>query len=209
MCHHYLVAEDLPEGFVFAFSLNEDQREVYRAYAGKLKNYGAWPLKPLPAIRIDLSDQLEIFSAEWGLLPRWWKPSDKAPKRSSFQRKTINARSETVHEKPTYREAFAQRRCLLPMNAFQEKGHYFGLSHPIALAGLWETWQSDTEPITTCTLLTTEPNAEVQAVGHHRMPVLLTTPESREQWLTEGLTQEMARPLADGLLTDQTEERSN
>lgn len=200
MCHHYLAADDLPEGFVFAYSLSEDQRDAYVAYAGKLKHRGAWPLKQVPALRVDTGGDLQAFAPEWGLLPRWWKPSDKAPKRSAFQRRTINARSETVVEKPSYREAVAKRRCLLPMTEFLERGHYFGLREPVALAGLWETWPGAEEQITSCTLLTTEPNAEVLGVGHHRMPVLLTTPESREAWLTEGLNAATHIPLESGRL---------
>lgn len=201
MCHHYLVPEDLPEGWVFAFSLSEDQRQAYVAYAGKLKNHAAWPLKRLPGLRVDNSGELEAFDAEWGLLPRWWKPSDKTPKRAAFQRKTINARCETAHEKPTFREAIQKRRCLLPVSEFEEKKHYFATGEPMAFAGLWESWLAEEGELLTCTLLTTEPNAEVRAVGHHRMPVLLTTPEARSRWLVDGPDEEMMHSLADGVLS--------
>ena len=82
-----------------------------------------------------------MVACEWGLLPFWWKPTDKEPKRAAFQRKTFNARSETVSATASYREAFKRRRCLMPAGAFMEKGHYFGLpsGEPFAFAGLWES----------------------------------------------------------------------
>ena len=200
MCHHFLLPDQLTDEFAAPFAVGEAQKSAYVAVAGKLKALAAWPLKPIPTLRLDKSGELEVAEAEWGLLPRWWKPSDKMPKRSTFQRKTINARSETAHEKPTFRDALKQRRCLVPIAEFEEKGHYFGLGEPMAFAGLWENWLADEGEITTCTFLTSEPNAEVRGVGHHRMPVLLTTSAAREEWLVEGLSEPMRAPFGDGLL---------
>ncbi|MEO1496199.1 MAG: SOS response-associated peptidase family protein [Planctomycetota bacterium] len=143
---------------------------------------------------------MEAFGAEWGLLPHWWKPSDKQPKRSAFQRKTINARSETAAEKPTFRDAMRKRRCLLPMDEFFERDHYFGVGEPIAFAGLWESWCGEDGEIETVTLLTTTPNSDVRGVGHHRMPVLLTTPDRRRDWIVSGADEEMHEPTQDGKL---------
>lgn len=191
MCHHYTNADSLPEHFVSEFSLRANQREVYRGLAAALLGKGAWPLKTVPALRIDPSGELEAVGAEWGLLPRWWKPSDKQPQRAAFQRGTFNARSETAATKPSFREAMRRRRCLLPLAEFFERGSYFGLrtagqGEPMAFAGLWEAWSGAEADVLSATLLTTEPNADVRRVGHDRMPVLLTTPDMRRRWLVDG-----------------------
>ena len=207
MCHHYLAARAVPERFVAEFSIRENQRRLFSELADGLPG-GAWPLKAVPALRVDAAGELEAFAAEWGLLPAWWKPSGRQTKRSAFQRKTINARAETAATKPTFRDAWRRRRCLLPVAEFFERGHYFRLPEgggdeaaPVAFAGLWERWPGDSEDVVTATLLTTEPSAEVRAVGHHRMPVLLTTPAARRDWLVGGdAVDGLIGPLPDGAL---------
>jgi len=106
--------------------------------------------------------------------------------------KLINAKSETAHQKPSFREAFKKRRCLVISDGFFEwkkwgkdkVPHYIMLpGHQLfAMAGLWERWKNDEgEPIHTFTILTTEPNETMQSI-HHRMPVIL--PEKEEMlWL--------------------------
>jgi putative SOS response-associated peptidase YedK len=215
VCHHFNNAAQLPAHFVAEYSLRATQRTLFAELVTTSPDLGAWPLRSIPALRLEGEGPgatLDVFAAEWGLLPSWWKPSEQSPKRQTFQRQTINARSETAHEKPTFREAMRRRRCLIPCGEFFERGHYFRLDggseaepEPIAFAGLWETWRdapSTGEPVTltTATLLTTEPNAEVRAVGHHRMPVLLTTPEAGRAWLVEGPSPGLLAPLADGAL---------
>lgn len=115
----------------------------------------------------------------WGLIPPWAK--EKSGKI------LINARSETAHEKPSFRAAFKRRRCLIPANGFYEwqsskqgkQPFYFHLAgHQLfALAGLWETWQD----IQTCTILTTTANEILQPI-HARMPVMLS-PDKYDTWL--------------------------
>src|SRR5215213_5391645 len=97
----------------------------------------------------------------------------------------FSARSEDVHTKPAFRDAFKRRRCLMPADEFFEKGHYFHLMEhrPFAFAALWERWGRGEEAVESCTLLTTEPNEAVRSVGHHRMPVLLTREEEYAAWL--------------------------
>ena len=77
----------------------------------------------------------------------------------------------------------------MPVTHFEENDHYFALpgDEPFSFAGLWESWQGDGETVLSCTILTTEPNAEVQAVGHHRMPVLLREPSDWRRWLDPDL----------------------
>lgn len=104
----------------------------------------------------------------------------------------INARSETVLEKPSFREAFKKRRCIIPADGFYEwartggrkQPYYFRLrdDQPFGFAGLWDRWEDqDGEVIESCTILTTEAN-EVLASVHDRMPVILH-PRTYELWL--------------------------
>src|SRR4029079_19255736 len=126
-----------------------------------LPEAGFYPLATVPIIRLDDQGEREMVGAEWGLLPFWWKPSDKVPKRAAFQRKTFNARCETIDTTPSYREAFKRRRCLLPAGEFFEKNFYlhFADDRTFEFAGLWESWKGgEGKTVESCTLLTTEPN---------------------------------------------------
>jgi putative SOS response-associated peptidase YedK len=67
---------------------------------------GFYPLSEVPMIRLDAAGERELVAAEWGLLPFWWKPSDKTLKRAPFQRKTYNARNEIMDTTRIFREAF-------------------------------------------------------------------------------------------------------
>jgi putative SOS response-associated peptidase YedK len=142
---------------------------------------------------------------EWGFLPSWWKPKNKKDKSKAYQRKCFNARSEDIDNKATYRNAFKSRRCLLPGVEFEEKKHMFTLpgKPTFAFAGIWEEWGAGI--IVSCSMLTTEPNAEVRGVGHHRMPVLLTSEAEYAAWLNpeiveRGPLEQLMRPLGDGVL---------
>lgn len=196
MCHHYRAAKALPEHFVAEFSLPTNLRAVWANATDD-----AYPLRRVPGLRVAQTGELEAFAAEWGLLPRWWKPSDKTPKRAKFQRQTFNARCETAATKPAFRDAMKRRRCLLPLDEFSEKDHYFGVGEPFSFAGLWESWLGEEGGVETVTLLTCEPNAEVRDVGHHRMPVLLTTPAARRDWLLQSAAGDLLAPLPDGVLS--------
>ncbi|NJP08819.1 MAG: SOS response-associated peptidase [Leptolyngbyaceae cyanobacterium RU_5_1] len=138
---------------------------------------------------------------QWGLIPSWAKDS-------SIGAKLINARSETVTEKPSFRAAFRYRRCLVVADGFYEwqrqerkkQPFYFHLQdhQPFAFAGLWEHWQSpEGEPLETCTILTTAAN-DVLTPVHDRMPVILH-PENYDTWLdpelqTASILQPLLRP---------------
>ena len=136
-----------------------------------------------------LQRQLHLF--QWGLLPAWVKDPTKFSK-------PINARSETVAEKPSFRTALRYHRCLIPANGFYEwqrvngsktkkQPYFFSLQdgHPLAFAGLFEQWESPLgEFIETCTILTTSAN-ELVAPIHDRMPVILA-PEDYSSWLDAG-----------------------
>lgn len=124
----------------------------------------------------------------WGLIPAWAKDT-----RIGY--KMINARGETVAEKPSFRNAYKKRRCLIPADAFYEwkkeadgKTPYLirmTSKEPFFFAGLWEQWRPDTDNIRSCTIITTDANDTLKPI-HHRMPVILK-PEDYETWLDPGL----------------------
>jgi putative SOS response-associated peptidase YedK len=122
------------------------------------------------------SDGRMVRMFRWGLVPPWSPDPDVGAK-------MINARSETVLEKPSFREAFLARRCLIPVDGFYEWQKRDGVSQPFlfrpkdqgvfALAGLWENWEYPGErKLETCTILTTAANSTMRPI-HHRMPVIL------------------------------------
>lgn len=127
----------------------------------------------------------KLEEMHWGLIPSWSKDP-------SIGSRMINARAETVAEKPSYRSAFKKRRCLIPADGFYEWKKEPGGKQPyhlrliegrtFAFAGLWESWSVEGgEEIRSCTIITTEPN-EVAAAVHNRMPVILS-PELYGAWL--------------------------
>jgi len=127
-----------------------------------------------------------LGTMRWGLIPSWAKDP-------SIGSRLINARSETVAEKPAFRASFKKRRCLVVADGFYEwkkvgsakQPYYIGLKGhpPFAIAGLWDRWRDKEsgETIRSCTLLTTGPNALTETI-HDRMPVILH-PEDYDRWL--------------------------
>lgn len=132
------------------------------------------------------SGERHLNALRWGLVTHWAKDSKDAAK-------LMNARSEGVAEKPSFREAFSKRRCIVPMDGFYEwrksedgakHAHAVALANgePMAVAGLWENWKSpDGIWLRTFTVITTE-SAGRQALIHQRMPVILA-PETWDAWL--------------------------
>jgi putative SOS response-associated peptidase YedK len=144
------------------------------------------PSQPVAVIPNDGKNRLDFFV--WGLIPSWSKDP-------SIGNRLINARAETVLEKPSFRNAFRRRRCLIPADGFYEwrqegRGKtpmyiHLASGKPFALAGLWETWNApDGSQVLSCTILTTQPN-ELMASIHNRMPVILP-PEAYPLWLEAG-----------------------
>ncbi|ATB26766.1 SOS response-associated peptidase [Melittangium boletus] len=146
--------------------------------------YNLAPTQQMPVVLNDGTRLLD--TARWGLVPSWAKDP-------ALGNKLINARAETVAEKPSFRSAFKRRRCLVLVDGWFEwkqstkpkTPYYFHRKdgRPMAFAGLWEEWTApDTgEVLRTCTILTTGPNA-VMAPIHDRMPVILQ-PEAQDIWL--------------------------
>lgn len=147
--------------------------------------YNIAPSQPVVIVRQDVSGQRELASANWGLIPSWAKDPN-------IGHSLINARAETVQEKPSFRTAFRRRRCIIPASGFYEWLSVDGTKQPwyikgfedrpLSLAGLWEHWQSpDGSLIETCAIITTTAN-DLMTPIHDRMPVILP-PESITTWL--------------------------
>ena len=147
--------------------------------------YNIAPTQQIAAIR-DSDDGRELTTLRWGLVPFWAKDP-------SIGNRMINARAETVAEKPSFRAAFRRRRCLVLADGFYEwkkegggKTPYLislASGTPFALAGLWEHWEAKAsdEVIDSATLITTEAS-EFMAHLHHRMPVILD-PALADRWM--------------------------
>lgn len=146
-------------------------------------NYNVAPTQTVASIKD--SDPNSISFLHWGLIPHWAK--DK-----TIASKMINARSETVHEKPSFRSAYKKRRCILLATGYYEWKktgkekfpYYIGFDNELFLmAGLWEKWidRSSGELIESTTIITTSPNKFTEEI-HNRMPVILKTDETYK-WL--------------------------
>jgi putative SOS response-associated peptidase YedK len=148
--------------------------------------YNLAPTQDVLAIRVSKVSTRQAVFLKWGLIPFWSK--DK-----SFGSKAINARAETLREKPAFREAYKKRRCLIVADGFFEwkkvgkkkEPYLFDLADggPFAFAGLWERWTDKTETIESCTIITTTANDIVRPL-HERMPVILP-PGDYAAWLGE------------------------
>ncbi len=153
---------------------------------GLTPRYNVAPSQPVLSVRVSLETRRREASwLRWGLIPRWAKDA-------SIGYRMINARAETVAEKPGFRDAFRHRRCLVPSSGFYEwkkegvrkQPHFIRRkdSRPFAFAGLWEQWKgTDEAPVESCTLVTTEANELVSSI-HDRMPVILQ-PSDYKLWL--------------------------
>jgi len=174
-------------------------RYVIKSPAAKLKvrfqlddlplfepRYNIAPTQPVPIVRRLDEPRRAWTPVRWGLIPSWAKDA-------KIGNKLINARGETVAEKPSFRSAFRKRRCLIPADGFYEwkkldggkLPHFIHLrdEEPFAFAGLWEHWTNpeDGEVIESCTIVTTEANALMRTL-HDRMPVILP-PADYDRWL--------------------------
>jgi putative SOS response-associated peptidase YedK len=168
------------------FALATESGEVHSANGGPLRpRYNIAPSQEIPAILFDAGIGRRLEWMRWGLVPSWAKDV-------SIGARLFNARSETVAVKPSFRSAFRHRRCLIAADGFYEwtprnRGHqpfHFTSSEQelLAFAGLFESWRGEGgEVIDSCTVLTTEANADVSDV-HNRMPALLDAAQ-RELWL--------------------------
>jgi putative SOS response-associated peptidase YedK len=182
------------------YTLRDPRRAKFdRQPAGGLfelaPRYNIAPSQNVLAI-IERNGEREASFYQWGLVPAW-----SAERHGGF----INARAETLQEKPSFSESFQRRRCLIPADGFYEwkrtgkskQPFYFQLKDEVqfAFAGIWDQWQGDGKVITSCAIITTTAN-ELLASVHDRMPVILS-PSSQCAWLrTEARTAELTALLS-------------
>ncbi|KPK07112.1 MAG: hypothetical protein AMJ64_07435 [Betaproteobacteria bacterium SG8_39] len=176
MCGRYAL-HSRPEVIALAFGLSE-------APATLVPRFNIAPAAEVLIVRRETGGAPRPALVRWGLLPRWAKD----PKRAA---KLNNARGETVAEKPSFRDAYRRRRCLVPANGFYEWKRVESRKQPyyvypaqgelFAFAGLWERWEGASGPLETCAIVTTQANAPMQAI-HDRMPVILA-PRDYARWL--------------------------
>ncbi len=174
MCGRYTLAAPVNE-LVEQFDIDEYPSSI-------TASYNIAPTQEVAAV-IAEDEKRKLEMLRWGLVPAW---ADDP----SIGNRMINARSETVAEKPSFRKAFKDRRCLVLSDGFYEwrrtpdgkQPYYIHMKDgsPFAFAGLWESWR-DAEEVRSCTIITTEANELVGDI-HNRMPVILA-PEDYSLWL--------------------------
>ncbi len=176
MCGRFTLTKPIPvlaELFLFPETTDQEPR------------YNIAPTQAVAAVRAPGGpEHRELVMLRWGLVPSW--AEDPA-----IGNRLINARAETAFQKPAFRSAFRQRRCLVLADGFYEwqrlgskkQPYYFRMrdGRPFAFAGLWECWADRGKPLETCTLLTTEANEVLRPI-HERMPVILE-PSAYNRWL--------------------------
>jgi putative SOS response-associated peptidase YedK len=154
---------------------------------------------PTQRVPVILNEEgiIKIDAFKWGLIPFWAKDT-----KVGF--KMINARADTVAEKPSFRTAFKQRRCLIPADGFYEWKKIGSDKQPyrillkdqqiFSMAGLWESWTSpEGEEVKSCTIITTDPN-ELMLDIHDRMPMILSV-EDEHKWLDKGKSVEELKAM--------------
>lgn len=191
------------------FAQKASEKELEHFYKAKNivpfePNYNIAPQTNIQVVLLSKkSGNREIHLLRWGLIPSWAKDD-------SFSAKCINARSETIKEKASFRESFKKRRCLVPVTGFYEwkkdgkiKTPYFikPKEGMFSLAGVWATWRSKAqdETINTVAILTIGANPALRNI-HHRVPVNISENEF-EQWLDPNIEgkdiESMLQPLQD------------
>jgi putative SOS response-associated peptidase YedK len=175
MCGRYLITT-APEAMRRLFRYLEQPNFPPR--------YNVAPTQPIPVVRIHEGER-QFALLRWGLMPGWVKD----PRAFSL---VINARGESVNDKPAFRNAMKRRRCLIPADGFYEWKEEGGRKRPyvvrpkdggpIAFAGLWETWMGPNgEEMETAAIVTTLASRDIAHI-HHRMPVIVP-PEAFDFWL--------------------------
>jgi len=188
------------------YRLSIDQQELLDTYVAELfleawqPRYNIAPSQTVPVV-VQEGEGRRIEGFCWGLVPSWAKDP-------SIGNRMINARSETVGEKPSFRGAWRQgRRCLVPANGFyewqnplQDKAPKVPHSiqaadgRPFAFAGLWESWNGSGKTLRTFTILTTEASPGLRRI-HERMPVILGDSEAWKTWLDPRIPGSDLEPL--------------
>jgi len=196
MCGRYNLITDA-EALLDFFEIEQTLLDV----SGLKPRYNIAPSQDVPIVR-DTGNGRELAMARWGLVPYWSK--EEKPKYS-----TINARADSVADKPSYREPFKRKRCLIPATGFyewrlddgQKTPHHIRLAEGglFAFAGLWDHWGREGEGFDSCSIIVTSANQTMRPI-HDRMPVILNISQYNT-WLN---TRHYNRAQLDALLVPYT-----
>ena len=188
MCGRYALAAE-QDDILDAFAIST-------GYAGPIlpADWNITPTHEIYIVRETRAAQRELAVVSWGLIAPWSQNSEDALRSQS---QAINARTETVHEKPTFRSAFISRRCLIPATGYYEWATELGPYSPkqpffihgaglIAFAGIWDRWRAPDGSYRESAAIITRPAVEFLATVHHRMPTFLPQ-DQWEAWLDPSL----------------------
>lgn len=179
MCGRYSFAPDL--------EIVNEHYNIVANPADVAANYNAAPTQLLPVITNEAPQQLSLL--RWGLVPSWAKDA-------AIGNKLINARADSVDTKPSFRNAFKSRRCLVPADAFYEWKQAAGCMTKIpyririkeqllfSMAGIWEQWENPAGGLLQSFAIITTSANKLLAELHNRMPVILS-PETEQLWLSD------------------------
>ena len=190
----------------YSLIIYKNQREFEETFGASFNqdpsiknNYliNSFSLPKMPVITNEKPDQFQNYY--WGLIPFWTKDIENAEK---IRTKTMNARAETLFEKPSYRNSIINKRCLIPASGFFEWRYVFGKNYPyyihlknqkwFSFAGIWDNWfNSETnEQIFTYSIITCEPNNLLKKIHNKkkRMPVILPI-ENQKDWLNNSISE--------------------
>jgi len=192
MCGRFLLTTPVNQlAGLFQFAAPDDGADLS-------PRYNIAPSQSIATVRNEQGDGRTLALVRWGLIPAWAKDRASGPG-------MMNACSETAAFKPSFRDAFRRRRCLVLADGFYEWKQGGGKKQPFAIrlqdglpfafAGLWERWSDkDGRSVETCAILTTEANERIKPI-HERMPVILR-PEHHEVWLDPTVSQvDVLRPM--------------
>lgn len=154
----------------------------------EVPEYNVCPTTRIHAVRAGEDGTRQLTAMRWGYIPHWYKAPNDGPL-------LINARAETVAEKPAFRAAARERRCLIPADGFYEWERHDKVKlpwfihradgEPMVFAGVWQVWERGEERHVTCAIVTIEADANpAMAAVHNRIPVILE-PEDWGKWLGE------------------------
>jgi putative SOS response-associated peptidase YedK len=174
---------------LFALSENLARQFGLSSAPSASPHYNIAPSQRVTTVRRSSTGEREIARLRWGLVPSWAKDA-------GIGNRLVNARAETVQEKPAFRNAFRSHRCLIPASGFYEWQRREGGKQPyyirmrdetlLGLAGLWDRWEGPDEGVVeSCAILTTAANAVLSPI-HDRMPVIVS-PEKYGHWLDPSL----------------------
>lgn len=171
------------------FTLFASEKEIQDEFGlnepieGYRKSYNLAPSQQVVSLLYD-GERKRAGTLQWGLIPSW--AEDK-----NIGYKMINARSESAHEKPSFKKLMTQNRCLIIADSFYEWQQQDGVKEAqriqvkdrklFAFAGLWDKWQKQGETLFTCTILTTDSNPFMRNI-HHRMPIVLPK-DKEDEWI--------------------------